>query len=63
METTNYALNVEKITLMKRNNLILNVDGMIAASMIDMLMMVMDDIEDVEDIIISGLFNGFFVLR
>ena len=62
METTDYALNVEKITLMKRNNLILNVDGMIAASMIDMLMMVMDDIEDVEDIITSGLFNGFFVL-
>ena len=47
---------------MKRNNLILNVDGIIAASMIDMLMIIMDDIEDVEDIITSGLFNGFFVL-
>lgn len=62
MEVTNYALMVEEITLSKRNNLILNVDGLIAASMIDMLMMVMDCIEDVEDIIETGLFNGFFVL-
>lgn len=61
-QITDFAFKVEEITLMKRNNLILNVDGLIAASLIDMLMIVFNDINDVEEIILTGLFNGFFVL-
>ena len=58
----NFALNVEGITLEKRNNLILNVDGLIAASLLDLFENINMDLEEIELIINEGLLNGFFVL-
>jgi ATP citrate (pro-S)-lyase len=56
-----YALEVEKITTSKKNNLILNVDGFIAVSLLDVLKTIMNE-SDIEDIIENELMNGFFVL-
>lgn len=58
----NYALKVEEVTLNKRSNLILNVDGFIAVSLVDGFMHMMKDESEVEEIIQSELLNGFFVL-
>lgn len=59
----NYALEVEKYTLQKASNLILNVDGCIAVSFLDL----MDSCasfnkEEIQEIIDIGFFNGLFVL-
>jgi succinyl-CoA synthetase alpha subunit/citrate synthase len=59
-----YALEVEKITLTKRNNLILNVDGCIGILFLD-LMDAAGDLfspEEKADIIEYGILNGLFML-
>ena len=61
-ETINYGFMVEKITLQKRNNLILNVDGFIACSLIDCMLNLGFNEEEINEILENGLFNGFFVL-
>ena len=57
-----YALKVEKITTAKRNNLILNVDGCIGITFLDLLENLDFTEEEIEDIIYSETLNGLFVL-
>ena len=60
---TNFAIDVEKITLQKRNNLILNIDGFIAVSIIDIFQN--NDLfsqTDIEELLDLDLLNGFFLL-
>lgn len=58
-----FALNVEKNTTSKKANLILNVDGTIAAILLDLLY---DSgkfsEEEVEEIVSNGVFNAVFIL-
>lgn len=54
-----YALNVEKETLNKKANLILNVDGAIGAALVDILLYYSDNVEELLE---GDLLNGFFVL-
>lgn len=60
-ELVKFALDVEKITTKKKNNLILNVDGFIAVSLLDCLKLVMTK-KEINEIIDNELMNGFFVL-
>ena len=63
MEYTNYALEVEQVTLKKRSNLILNIDGLIAVSLIDVLLESKTcDQNQIEEMIKQEIFNAFFVL-
>ena len=55
-----YALLVEKETLKKKTNLILNVDGAIGAALIDILLNY-KSIPEIKNIIKTDLLNGFFV--
>mmetsp|Transcript_55763 Transcript_55763/g.103149 ORF Transcript_55763/g.103149 Transcript_55763/m.103149 type:complete len:1088 (-) Transcript_55763:158-3421(-) len=58
-----YALEVEQITTKKRANLILNVDGCIAVSFVDMLRSCgAFTKEEADDLINFGCLNGLFVL-
>jgi ATP-citrate lyase alpha-subunit len=57
-----YALEVEKITTAKRNNLILNVDGCIGITFLDLLENLDFSKEEIEDVIESEALNGLFVL-
>jgi len=57
-----YALEVEKVTTSKRNNLILNVDGCIGITFLDLLENLDYTKEEVEDVIFSEALNGLFVL-
>jgi len=58
-----YAYKVENITLKKKENLILNVDGFIAVSLIDAFIESKQFSQnEIEDIVNNGIFNGFFVL-
>lgn len=61
-ETLDYALEVEKLTVAKRNNLILNVDGCIGVSICDMLRSIGYSREEVREFIDLGILNAFFVL-
>jgi len=61
-ETLDYALEVEKLTTAKRNNLILNVDGCIGVSICDMLRSIGYSREEVREFIDLGILNAFFVL-
>lgn len=61
-DLVNYALQVEEVTLNKRSNLILNVDGFIAVSLVDGFMHMMQSESEVQEVIESELLNGFFVL-
>jgi len=56
-----YALEVEKITTSKRDNLILNVDGCIGVCFADMLRNEMPK-EEADEYIKMGALNGLFVL-
>jgi succinyl-CoA synthetase alpha subunit len=56
-----YALEVEKITTSKRDNLILNVDGCIGVCFADMLINEMPK-EEANEYIKMGALNGLFVL-
>jgi succinyl-CoA synthetase alpha subunit len=57
-----FALEVEKLTTAKRNNLILNVDGCIGITFLDLLENLDFTPEEVEDVIYSETLNGLFVL-
>jgi len=57
-----FALEVEKLTTAKRNNLILNVDGCIGITFLDLLENLDFTEEEVEDVIYSEALNGLFVL-
>ncbi len=57
-----YALEVEKVTTSKRNNLILNVDGCIGITFLDLLQNLDYSLEEIEDVIYSEALNGLFVL-
>lgn len=59
----NYAIEVEKITTSKKPNLILNVDGVIGVSMVDLLRQSgCFTMEEANDLITCGALNGIFVL-
>jgi ATP citrate (pro-S)-lyase len=57
-----YALQVEALTLEKKANLILNVDGHIAASLLDIFYSIGMSPADIEMYIESGICNAFFIL-
>lgn len=58
-----YALEVEKITTSKKPNLILNVDGVIGVSMVDMLRNSgCFEMEEANEFVEIGALNGIFVL-
>ncbi|MBN2005533.1 MAG: ATP citrate synthase, partial [Anaerolineae bacterium] len=57
-----YALEVEKITTSKRNNLILNVDGCIGICFVDMLTSCGYNAEEIQEIVDLGYLNGLFML-
>ena len=57
-----FALEVEKITLQKKINLILNVDGHIAALLCDMLVDIWYTPVQIKKMVENDLFNSFFVL-
>jgi len=58
-----YALAVEQITTRKRANLILNVDGCIAVSFVDMIRSCgAFSQEECDDLMSFGCLNGLFVL-
>jgi ATP citrate (pro-S)-lyase len=59
----NYALEVEKITTSKKNNLILNVDGCVGTSFVDLLRGCgAFTREEADEYIKIGVLNGLFVL-
>lgn len=57
-----YALKVEKITTAKKNNLILNVDGCIGITFLDLLENLDFTKAEIDDIIESETLNALFVL-
>ncbi len=57
-----YALEVEKLTTSKRNNLILNVDGCIGICFLDLLENLDLTTEEKNDVVETEVLNGFFVL-
>jgi len=57
-----YALEIEKITLQKSDNLILNVDGCIAALFLDTLNSSEFNEEEIKQILKIGYMNGLFAL-
>lgn len=57
-----FALEVEKITLDKKPNLILNVDGMTAVLLLDMMKDIGMTDSEIEKYMEAGIFNGFFIL-
>ncbi|GAM22956.1 hypothetical protein SAMD00019534_061310 [Acytostelium subglobosum LB1] len=58
-----YALEVEKYTLQKANNLILNVDGCIGVLFLDLLHSCgLFKKEEIEEIVQVGYLNGFFIV-
>ena len=61
-DIVNYGFEVESVTLQKRNNLILNVDGFIACSLLDCMLNLNFSDDEINEILENGLFNGFFVL-
>jgi len=61
-ETLDYALSVEKLTTAKRNNLILNVDGVIGVLSCDMLRGIGYSRKEVREFVDLGILNAFFVL-
>ncbi len=57
-----YALEVEKLTTSKRNNLILNVDGCIGICFLDLMENLDLTPEEKQDILNTEMLNGLFVL-
>ncbi len=57
-----YALAVEALTLEKKPNLILNVDGHIAVILLDLFESMGMDNAEIRMYIDAGLFNAFFIL-
>ncbi|CAN6674562.1 hypothetical protein TRVA0_056S00848 [Trichomonascus vanleenenianus] len=62
-ELLDYALAVEEVTTSKKDNLILNVDGAIAVSFVDLMRSSgAFTSEETEDYLKNGVLNGLFVL-
>jgi ATP-citrate lyase alpha-subunit len=61
-EYLDYALQVEKITTAKRDNLILNVDGCVGILFLDLLNSLDFSKKEISSIIETGALNGLFVL-
>jgi len=64
-KTKNYldfAMEVEKITTSKKDNLILNVDGFVAVSFIDLFVNIGKTKEEIATLVDAGILNAFFVL-
>jgi ATP citrate (pro-S)-lyase len=61
-ETLDFALEVEKLTTAKRNNLILNVDGVIGVLCCDMLRGIGYSRKEVREFVDLGVLNALFVL-
>ncbi len=61
-ELLEYALEVEKVTTSKKENLILNVDGTIGVLLVDMFRALGYKDEEIDELINAGAFNAFFVL-
>lgn len=61
-ETLEYALEVERLTTSKRDNLILNVDGCIAVLFCDMMRSLGYTRREVQDFVKIGGLNALFVL-
>ncbi len=57
-----YALEVEKLTTSKKDNLILNVDGTIGVLMIDMWKELGYDDDEIALLVDAGALNAFFIL-
>ncbi|MRJ06124.1 MAG: ATP citrate synthase [Epsilonproteobacteria bacterium] len=57
-----YALEVEKETTAKKENLILNVDGTIGILMVDMWRALGYSEKEIDEFIASGTLNAFFIL-
>ena len=57
-----YALEVEKLTTSKKDNLILNVDGTIGILMVDMWRALGYGEKEIDEFIESGTLNSFFIL-
>ncbi len=58
-----FALNVEKITVAKKGNLILNVDGALAAVLLDLLYEEENlRLEEIEELIEAEFFNALFII-
>jgi ATP-citrate lyase alpha-subunit len=57
-----YALAVQAVTTMKRNNLILNVDGCIGVLCVDMLKNLGYTDTEIKEMIEMGFFNALFIL-
>jgi ATP-citrate lyase alpha-subunit len=56
-----YALEVEKLTTSKKENLILNVDGTIGVLLVDMFSALGYKSEEIDEMILAGSFNAFFI--
>ncbi len=61
-ELLDYALEVEKVTTAKKENLILNVDGTIGVLLVDMFRSLGFSEDEIDELIDAGAFNAFFVL-
>jgi succinyl-CoA synthetase alpha subunit len=61
-EYLDYAIEVERITVSKKNNLILNVDGCIGVCFLDLMKNCGFSKDEVDDILGSEALNGLFVL-
>jgi succinyl-CoA synthetase alpha subunit len=61
-ETLDYALKIEKLTTAKKNNLILNVDGVIGVLSCDMLRGIGYTRDEVREFVDLGILNALFVL-
>lgn len=57
-----YALEVEKVTTAKRNNLILNVDGCVGICFLDLMENLEMTQEEKQDVVDTEILNGLFVL-
>lgn len=61
-QVLDFALAVEKVTLTKAPNLVLNVDGCIAAAFLDLMMGSSSfNEEEIADIVDTGYLNGLFI--
>ena len=58
----NYVLEIERTTLQKSDNLILNVDGTIGILMVDMWRALGYSEEEINEFIASGTLNAFFIV-
>ena len=57
-----YALEVEKLTTRKKDNLILNVDGAIGIAFLDLMQALGFSAKEIDDVVLDGGLNGLFLL-